>query len=249
VWFHSFFICTPAPASSLSRKQRRTQAPGEGFPWTVTDLSCCVQARRGACAGCFQTTFVFRTNKACSAKWRIPSPRSLPDRSKKKTGTGNKRLCRAVVSSRTGLVSAPVGPFAYSRNREPGVPLKLSSKGESCVSLPLFRLLQRLLRLRSLRALRKCERKAKNEPNLHAQLRRIRNQTTKAPMLTGLSAVDAGVHRERKNRCIVCGCFMNGAVKCTEVMRFSRFGLSVSAQSTPTHPGAPCCPADRASPA
>jgi hypothetical protein len=214
----------------------------------VSDLFCLVRARKGACAGgCFQATLVFQTNEACSARWHISSPHSPPDRSKKKTGTGNKGLCRAVVSSQSGLVSAPVGPFACSRSKEPGIPLKLSSKGESCVSLPLFRLLQRLLRLRSLRSLRKCERKAKNAVNPHAQLREIRNQTANTRLATGFPRVDQCVHRGRKKRRIRRRCSTDGAVKYTNVTRFSRIGFSVSAQWRLLRPDVPCFPVDRAS--
>ena len=133
--------------------------------------------------------------------------------------------------------------------QEPGVPLKLSGKGESCVSLPLFRLLQRLLRLRSLRALRKCERKAKNKTNPHAQLREIRNRTAETLMVTGFPRVDQCVHRARKKRRIPRRCSADGAVKYTNVTRFSRIGFSVSARWRLPCPDVRCCRVDRGSPA
>ena len=164
----------------------------------MSDLFCLVRARRGACAGgCFQATLVFQTNDAHSARWHIPSPRSLPDRSKKENRHGEqKAFAELSLRAERGLYLPPSDPSAHSRSKEPGVPLKLSSKGESCVSLPLFRLLQRLLRLRTLKALRKCERKAKNETNPRAQLREIRNLTRRKPSwLQGFRVWITCVHR------------------------------------------------------
>jgi hypothetical protein len=161
---------------------------------------------------------------APNGTFRRPAPSgSAP----KKNRHGEQKVCARAIAAAESGVDLPLPVLtrtAGAMNLQ--VPLKLSSKGESCVSLPLFRLLQRLLRLRTPKPPRKCERKAKRPAQNLAQLREIRNRIAETSMDRGRARVDQRVHRARKRRRADRRCSKDGAVKCTNVMGVPPFGKS-----------------------